>query len=280
MSGSSTIFAVIAWGAAGFGALVAAGGLAWTGSQQAEVARLQGEATRVEASVADRLEAAKAARQALEAENARLEGEVAQPEAGPTGPYIVVCVADRALVLTERAKTTFAAKAGVGKGQEILDGELYTFDTPAGLYHISAKEETPVWLAPDWHYLELAKKLSVDTVALTRSHPVSLKDGSQVRMVGTSAARCQGEVCTPYAAGEVIVVDNKMVVPPGDSIQRQYLGVLGTRRLKLGGAYAIHGTDKPGSVGRASSHGCIRLRNEDVERLYDMVNVGTPVLIY
>ncbi len=46
------------------------------------------------------------------------------------------------------------------------------------------------------------------------------------------------------------------------------------------GVYGIHGTTKPGSIGRAASHGCIRMRNGDVAELYDMVRHGTVVEIY
>jgi lipoprotein-anchoring transpeptidase ErfK/SrfK len=56
--------------------------------------------------------------------------------------------------------------------------------------------------------------------------------------------------------------------------------VLGTYRLVLGDGYGIHGTDTPSSIGRSASHGCVRLRNEDIETLYRMVPVGTPVYIY
>jgi lipoprotein-anchoring transpeptidase ErfK/SrfK len=48
----------------------------------------------------------------------------------------------------------------------------------------------------------------------------------------------------------------------------------------MGDGYALHGTDKPESIGRSVSHGCVRLRNEDIETLYQMVAVGTPVFIY
>ena len=51
-------------------------------------------------------------------------------------------------------------------------------------------------------------------------------------------------------------------------------------RLELGDGYGIHGTDDPSSIGRAASHGCVRLRNEDIAKLYDMVPVGTAVFIY
>jgi lipoprotein-anchoring transpeptidase ErfK/SrfK len=55
---------------------------------------------------------------------------------------------------------------------------------------------------------------------------------------------------------------------------------LGTRALRLDrGALVIHGTPQPWTIGRRSSHGCIRMRKADVERLYDIVAMGTPVFI-
>lgn len=55
---------------------------------------------------------------------------------------------------------------------------------------------------------------------------------------------------------------------------------LGTRALRLGlPGYLIHGTNKPYSIGKRISHGCIRLRRHDIERLYSMVSVNTPVTI-
>jgi len=55
---------------------------------------------------------------------------------------------------------------------------------------------------------------------------------------------------------------------------------LGTRALRLDrGALVIHGTPEPWTIGSRSSHGCIRMRRVDVERLYDLVPSGTPVFI-
>lgn len=45
------------------------------------------------------------------------------------------------------------------------------------------------------------------------------------------------------------------------------------------GIYGIHGTTNPGSIGRAASHGCIRMRNRDINDLYKIVKIGTPVKI-
>lgn len=55
---------------------------------------------------------------------------------------------------------------------------------------------------------------------------------------------------------------------------------LGTRALRLGiPGILIHGTNKPWTIGQRRSHGCIRMRRQDVESLFDMVSVGTPVRI-
>jgi len=56
----------------------------------------------------------------------------------------------------------------------------------------------------------------------------------------------------------------------------------GTRWMGLNvpwGVYGIHGTNKPWSIGQFASHGCIRMRNKDVEELFEWVPVGTPVRI-
>ena len=70
------------------------------------------------------------------------------------------------------------------------------------------------------------------------------------------------------------------MIPPFGTNQRKYKGVLGTHRLDLGDGYGIHGTDNPASIGHSVSHGCVRLRNEDIDALYPMVEIGTPVYIY
>ena len=80
--------------------------------------------------------------------------------------------------------------------------------------------------------------------------------------------------------GREIVAGGRLIVPPLGTTAREYKGVLGTHRLNLGNGYALHGTNQPSSIGRSVSHGCIRLRNEDIQKLYETVAVGTPVYIY
>jgi len=55
---------------------------------------------------------------------------------------------------------------------------------------------------------------------------------------------------------------------------------VGTRWVGLNlKGYGIHGTNAPRSIGRAASHGCIRLRNRDMERLFTMLQIGDAVRI-
>jgi len=67
-------------------------------------------------------------------------------------------------------------------------------------------------------------------------------------------------------------MDNpQRVVPPGPE------NPMGAYRIRLShGAYAIHGTNDPWSIGRLTTHGCIRLYPEDLEVLYPQVNPGMP----
>jgi lipoprotein-anchoring transpeptidase ErfK/SrfK len=57
-------------------------------------------------------------------------------------------------------------------------------------------------------------------------------------------------------------------------------GELGKYRLDLGEGYLLHGTPDKESIGFAATHGCVRLRDEDIEWLYTYVPVGTKVYIF
>ena len=90
-----------------------------------------------------------------------------------------------------------------------------------------------------------------------------------------------GAAKTPSPTGEYQIVaripdptwyTKGKVVPPGKA------NPLGTRWLGLSAkGYGIHGTNRPSSIGHNASHGCIRMRNQDVEELFGMVEVGDAV---
>ena len=67
--------------------------------------------------------------------------------------------------------------------------------------------------------------------------------------------------------------DSKALLPPGPN------GPVGVAWIDLNKPhYGIHGTPAPETIGRAESHGCVRLTNWDVARLAQMVGPGTKVL--
>ncbi|MBP1760118.1 MAG: hypothetical protein H6Q63_1035 [Firmicutes bacterium] len=79
-----------------------------------------------------------------------------------------------------------------------------------------------------------------------------------------------GKPSTPTPLGHYIIATKAMY--PG--------GVFGSRWLGLSiPGYGIHGTNNPSSIGQAVSLGCIRMHNHDVENLFQLVEIGTPVII-
>src|SRR5579862_9802414 len=92
-----------------------------------------------------------------------------------------------------------------------------------------------------------------------------------------------GADVTPSQTGEFKVVsrvENPTYYHPGNVIPSGKNNPLGTSWLGLSEkGYGIHGTNAPKSIGRAASHGCIRLRNRDMERLFTLLRVGDAVEI-
>jgi lipoprotein-anchoring transpeptidase ErfK/SrfK len=65
-----------------------------------------------------------------------------------------------------------------------------------------------------------------------------------------------------------------VIIPPGQD------NPIGPRWLGLNKkGYGIHGTNEPKSIGKAASHGCIRMRNRDIQQFFQMVSVGDVVEI-
>ncbi len=92
-----------------------------------------------------------------------------------------------------------------------------------------------------------------------------------------------GAAANPSPTGEFQIVSrvaNPTYYHPGSVIPSGKNNPVGTRWVGLSQkGYGIHGTNAPRSIGHAASHGCIRLRNRDIERLFTMVRVGDVVQI-
>ena len=111
---------------------------------------------------------------------------------------------------------------------------------------------------------------------------ILVRDGMTI-LVDSSVA--VGAADTPTPTGSFFVTD--VVDTPNDA------GAYGPFALGLSahsdvleqfgggdGQIAIHGTDQPSSIGAAVSHGCVRVPNDVVNQLADIVPLGTPVTIH
>ena len=200
-------------------------------------------------------------------------------------PYLVVSMADHMLWYKQGKEVLFEAPVATGSGKELVGGSgQWRFETPRGRLTVKGKDENPAWVPPDWHYVEQAHKKGLGIIHLDPGESIPTGDGGVITTRNGEVVRRYGNGSAVSLGGGVegkeIVVNGNIVVPPYGTTARRYMGVLGTRRLELGDGYGIHGTDHPESIGRSVSHGCVRMRNEDIERLYPMVGIGTPVYIY
>lgn len=120
--------------------------------------------------------------------------------------------------------------------------------------------------------------LSVGPININREYRITI-DTSRIKLtlsrngvVQTEYPVAVGKPSTPSPIGDWIIIEKQTGWGDG----------FGPRWMRLNvpwGGYGIHGTDNPSSIGTAASHGCIRMYNEDVIKLYDVVPLGTPVKI-
>ena len=106
-----------------------------------------------------------------------------------------------------------------------------------------------------------------------------VEDGRVLRVYRVAV----GARVTPSPTGEFKVVSRLsnptyyhpgVVIPPGRN------NPLGSRWIGLDRrGYGIHGTNEPWSIGKAASHGCVRMAKADLEQLFDEVEVGDVVEI-
>jgi len=107
---------------------------------------------------------------------------------------------------------------------------------------------------------------------------LALVEAGQVRKVYSVAV---GKPSTPSPEGAFTIErrianptyhhDGKTILPgPGNPVGSRWMG------LSIRG-YGIHGTNESKSIGKAASHGCIRMAKADLEEFFEMVAVGDPV---
>jgi lipoprotein-anchoring transpeptidase ErfK/SrfK len=208
--------------------------------------------------------------------------------ASPAGPArtdptrVVISLADRMLWVIQGGDTLLVAPVAVGSTRTLRQGgRSWTFSTPRGDATVIAKETDPLWIPPDWHYVELARKHGLALAQLKRGQLVRLWDGSHLTVRGDIV----GVVAPDSTFGELprdeeIIFDGVLYAPPFGTRNRRIEGVLGPYRLRLSNGIGLHGTPYKETIGEAATHGCIRLYDDDIAWLYEHIPVGTRVHIY
>jgi lipoprotein-anchoring transpeptidase ErfK/SrfK len=195
---------------------------------------------------------------------------------------IVVSLDDRKLWVVTGRDTVLEAPVAIGSGERLVFGEkAWQFHTPRGVRAVKGKQDDPLWTPPEWHYAETAKEygLKVAYLSLGKAHKIS--GGRKIMFKDGEAGVLHPDSGFMYLPlDEEIVFDNTLFVPPVGSKNRQIDGTLGMYKLDTGNGILLHGTPHKNSIGRAATHGCLRLRDEDIEWLYDYIPIGTKVYIY
>ena len=134
---------------------------------------------------------------------------------------------------------------------------------------------TPAWL------LANPEPAGFSIVINLPSRTLELYSGSSLVKVYPVAI---GKPSTPSPTGEFYVRDKEVdpwwypprrgyAVPPGPD------NPLGYRWIEFAPLYGIHGTNAPWAIGSAVSNGCIRMHEENVEELFELISYGTPVRV-
>ena len=179
------------------------------------------------------------------------------------------CVSATALLCTARSQ-----RAAMGRGAEGTNqgswGRVHSLAVflLVAIAKAAAQDKTPV--AP--------RNLRI--IVSIPDRKLALVENARVLRVYRVAV---GGRVSPSPTGEFKVVSRLsnptyyhpgVVIPPGRN------NPLGTRWIGLDRrGYGIHGTNEPWSIGKAASHGCIRMAKVDLEQLFDEVRVGDVIEI-
>jgi L,D-transpeptidase catalytic domain len=197
------------------------------------------------------------------------------------GLRVIVSLFDRQLwVLNDQDTLRVAPAAVVMRTEFEYEGRKWKFDTPRGRRTVRRKEADPAWIPPDWHYAEVARDHGLKLKALPKNG-YRLPDGRRLivrdSMVGLIMP---GYGWAPLPIDEEIVFQNTLFIPPLGTKNRRIEGELGKYKVDLGDGFLLHGTPYENTIGTAATHGCVRLKAEDIEWLYNNIPVGTHVYIY
>ena len=148
----------------------------------------------------------------------------------PGQSYLVINTTDNRFFLYRNKKLIregFCSTGSYTKLTNVEGSRQWIFKTPKGQFWIQQKINKPLWVRPDWSFVE-----------------------------------------------------EGLPIPPADDESRFEFGVLGDYAMSLGDGYLIHGTLYKRFLGMPVTHGCVRLNDDDLEAIFNSVNIGSKVYIF
>jgi hypothetical protein len=148
----------------------------------------------------------------------------------PGQSYLVINTTDNRFFLYRNKKLIREGFCSSGSYTRLSTAEgnrHWIFKTPKGKFWIQQKITKPLWIRPDWSFVE-----------------------------------------------------EGLPIPPANDESRFEYGVLGDYAMSLGDGYLIHGTLYKRFLGMPVTHGCVRLNDEDLEAIYNTLNIGSKVFIF
>jgi lipoprotein-anchoring transpeptidase ErfK/SrfK len=148
----------------------------------------------------------------------------------PGQSYLVINTTDNRFSLYLNKKTVREGFCSTGSYTRLTNTEgsrQWIFKTPKGRFWIQQKITSPLWVRPDWSFVE-----------------------------------------------------EGLPIPPANDESRYEYGVLGDYAMSLGDGYLIHGTLYKRFLGMPVTHGCVRLNDDDLETIYNTLNIGSKVFIF
>jgi hypothetical protein len=148
----------------------------------------------------------------------------------PGQSYLVINTTDNRFFLYRNKKLFREGFCSSGSYTQLTNAEgsrQWIFKTPKGGFSIQQKIIKPLWIRPDWSFVE----------------------------------------------------EGLPIPPPNDESRYEY-GVLGDYAMAIGDDYLIHGTLYKRFLGMPVTHGCVRLNDEDLEAIYNTLNIGSKVYIF
>jgi len=147
-------------------------------------------------------------------------------------PYLVIDTRDNEVVLRDGPTVVHRFAAATGSGRKLQGPRKWrrpwSFQTPTGRFAVQRKVADPLWIKPEWAFVE---------------------SGSEIPVFAEDPRRFQR-------------------------------GALGDYAIYFAADFMIHGTLYEVNLGKSITHGCVRVADDDLQFLYDRVEIGWSVYIY